>query len=394
MKRLFSFLSIALLSLGLAVCSQNNESSTEVTTTVVLNTESLEATEGSEAGFDNAGTAVPYTVVDNTGREITFDAVPQKAVAMGHGGLKLYSYICGTENLIGIEETETKGHTITAQSIHYAYPTLRDISIIGNGGSKFEPDYEKLSFSEADVIIVSYGLSKEELDEMQNTLNIPVVGVRAGMHGQIFGDDIIETFSIIGKVMNREDRAKQLIDYMDSLKKELTSRTMIMSDSPEFYIGGCSYRGEQGILSTKTKIDLLSLVNVRNIMSNESEEQSIIIDKEKLLDLNPDNIILDLSGKSLILEDMQADRNFYESLSAFSNNKVYAILPYFTYGMNYDTAIIDMYYIGKVAHPDKFADVDMEKKAAEIYEMFVGKNVYNDLMGVYPEAMKEFKLSE
>ena len=64
-------------------------------------------------------------------------------------------------------------------------------------------------------------------------------------------------------------------------------------------------------------------------------------------------------------------------------------MPYFTYGMNFDTALLDMYYMGSLAHPDKFSDVDISAKAAEIYTVFVGKDVYNDLLGTYPESFKE-----
>jgi len=43
--------------------------------------------------------------------------------------------------------------------------------------------------------------------------------------------------------------------------------------------------------------------------------------------------------------------------------------------------IADAYYIGKVLYPEQFSDVDPEKKADEIFTMFVGKPVYTDLKG-------------
>lgn len=162
-----------------------------------------------------------------------------------------------------------------------------------------------------------------------------------------------------------------------------------ISESPKTYIGGCSYRGAQGILSTRTHLDLFDAPKVYNVMDELTEEKSAIIDKEKLVEINPELILLDLSGKELLDEDMQADPNFYKSLDAFKNKKAYYIMPYFTYGMNFDTALLDMYYMGSLAHPDKFSDVDIAAKAAEIYTVFVGKDVYNDLLGTYPESFKE-----
>jgi iron complex transport system substrate-binding protein len=41
--------------------------------------------------------------------------------------------------------------------------------------------------------------------------------------------------------------------------------------------------------------------------------------------------------------------------------------------------LANSYYIGKVLYPDRFADVDPEQKADEIYTMFVGKPVLSDI---------------
>ena len=327
-----------------------------------------------------------YSVVDSTGRTVEFTKVPERALSIGHGALKLYAYIAGSDRLVGIEETEKTGHTVTGQSIHYAYPELREFETIGKGGSKFEPDYELLKFAEPDVIFVAYSQSADELDALQKTLDIPVVGIDAGMRGDVFGEKTYQTFDIIGKVLKLEDRANEVNTFIREAEKDLQSRAGSIEESPRMYLGGCSFRGEQGILSTKTHLDLLSTVNAFNIMDELTDERSVMIDKEKLLDLDPEMIILDLSGKTLLDEDMAADPEFYRSLSAFRNKNAHYIMPYFTYGMNYDTAILNMYFIGSLAHPENFADIDLKAKAAEIYTLFVGKDVYADLLKTYPES--------
>ena len=335
-----------------------------------------------------------YTVVDNTGRSIEFTKVPERTLSIGHGALKLYAFIAGSDKLVGIEDAEKSGHTVVGQSIHYAYPELRGLETIGKGGSKFEPDYELLKYAEPDVIFIAYEKNADELDELQDLLQIPIVGIGAGMGGQVFGDDTYETFEIIGQVLKLEDRAAALNNFIREAEADLVSRAGSLEDSPHTYIGGCSFRGAQGILSTKTRLDLLGSVNALNVMDALTEERSVIIDKEKLLDLDPELIILDLSGKTLLEEDMKADPEFYRSLSAFKNNNAHYIMPYFTYGMNYDTAILNMYFIGSLTHPENFADVDLEAKAAEIYTMFVGKDVFGDLMATYPEAFKTSVLAD
>lgn len=380
-KYLIPLLGAAFLLTACASTKQtaSEAQSSETQTTVAQTSSSQEEAKSGES----------YTVVDITGREVSFDKVPEKVIALGHGTLKFYTYVAGPDKLIGIEEAEKTGHTVTGQSIHYAYPKLRELPTIGKGGAKFEPDYELLKYSEPDVIFIAYENTKEELDELQSKLEIPVVGLGAGMNGKIFEEYTYNTFEIIGKVMKMEDRAEKINSFLKEVQQDLEKRGGDVSESPKTYIGGCSYRGAQGILSTRTHLDLFDAPKVYNVMDELTEEKNAIIDKEKLVEINPELILLDLSGKELLDEDMQADPNFYKSLDAFKNKKAYYIMPYFTYGMNFDTAILDMYYMGSLAHPDKFSDVDIAAKAAEIYTVFVGKDVYNDLLGTYPESFKE-----
>lgn len=339
--------------------------------------------------------AASYTVTDIAGREIVFGKVPERVLALGHGVLQQYAYICGAERLVGLEENAKKGHSLTGQSVHYAYPELRKIQTVGKGGAKFSPDYEQIAYQDPDVVFIAYENTKEELDELQKKLNVPIVGIGAGMKGVIFGDDAYRTFEIIGKTMRAEERAATIIQFVKSAQEDLRKRVADVPENGEtVYIGGCSFRGTQGILSTKAHIDLLSTVKANNIMDGLTEVVSVIIDKEKLVDLEPEIMILDLSGKSLIDEDMKADPGFYRSLKAFRNRKAYAIMPYFTYGMNYDTAILDIYYIGKVVHPDRFADLDLEQKAKEIYTVFAGRDVYHELLKEHPESFREVQVGE
>jgi iron complex transport system substrate-binding protein len=60
-------------------------------------------------------------------------------------------------------------------------------------------------------------------------------------------------------------------------------------------------------------------------------------------------------------------------LEAFKEGRVYGTLPYNYYHTNIAVALADAYYIGKVLYPDKFKDVDPEKKADEIFQVFLGK---------------------
>jgi len=55
-------------------------------------------------------------------------------------------------------------------------------------------------------------------------------------------------------------------------------------------------------------------------------------------------------------------------LKAFKEGRVYGTLPYNYYRTNIAVALADTYYIGKILYPDKFKDVDPEKKATRYFK--------------------------
>ena len=332
-----------------------------------------------------------YTVTDITGREIKLLKRPERVAVLGHGGLKFYVYVSGDEHLIGVEEIEKKGHTVEGQSFHYAYPKLRELPIIGKGGPKFSPDFEQLAYHKPDLVFAAH-LEKDALNQLQEKLQVPVIGIAGGMKGDIFSDSSYRSLAIVGEVMQKTERAETLISYLKKSEADLKKRVAGKTAGIRTYLGGCSYRGEQGILSTKAHIDLLDVPGVNNVMTDQTKEISIILDREKVLELNPNRILVDLSGHNRVQEEIKAYPDFFASLQAVKDNEVYAIMPYFTYGMNYDTAVLDLYYIGKLNHPESFEDVVIEAKAKEIYQLFVGKDVYPDLKSFYPMAFENYSL--
>jgi len=72
-----------------------------------------------------------------------------------------------------------------------------------------------------------------------------------------------------------------------------------------------------------------------------------------------------------------------KGLSAVKNGRVYGVLPYNFYNINYETVFADAYFIGKILYPDRFADIDPAEKADEIYTFFVGQPVFDELNSEY-----------
>ena len=89
----------------------------------------------------------------------------------------------------------------------------------------------------------------------------------------------------------------------------------------------------------------------------------------------------------LIHEDYAKNPDYYNSLTAVQEGKVYSQISFRSSASNLETALADAYYAACVMYPEAFADIDPVAKAGEIFEMLLGTNPYEDLK----EAGYEFR---
>jgi len=318
------------------------------------------------------------TVTDMLDREVTLDSTAKRVVAIGPGALRLYCYVGSIDNLVGIEQIEKKYPTGRPYAI--ANPSLTDLEVIGPGGPNNSPDPEKILSVKPDVIFTMYSYDKATADTLQSKTGIPVVALSYGKVST-FDPAVYKSVEIIGKVMGEEKRAGEVINFMKECQSDLDNRTKDIPDNekPSAYIGALSYKGAHGIESTWSNYSLFVAVHAKNVVDETDKAGHIMIDKEKLIEWDPDKIIIDLGGLKLVKEDYNKNPEFYNTLTAFKNGEVYSQLPFNFYHTNIGTSIADAYFLSKVLYPDKFDDIEPEKKADEIYKFLVGKEVYSQM---------------
>lgn len=327
------------------------------------------------------------TLTDMLGRNITMDDNAKKVVAIGPGALRLYCYIDSVDKVVGIEQLE-KDHP-TGRPYALANESLKELDVIGPGGPNNSPDAEKILSVKPDVIFSMYAYDKSVVDELQSKTGIPVIALSYGKVST-FDPAVYESLEIIGKVMGREDRATEVIDFMKDCKEDLNTRTKDIPEDEKLstYIGALSYKGSHGIESTYGNYSLFQAINAKNVVDEVDKTGSIMIDKEKLIEWNPDKIFIDYGGLNLVEEDYKKNPDFYKTLTAFETGELYSQLPYNFYHTNIGTAMADAYYLGKVLYPDGFSDIEPDKKADEIYQFLLGKGVYKMMAEDYGEFDK------
>ena len=325
--------------------------------------------------------AEDYEVTDLLGRTVTIPAETSSYACIGPGALRLYCYVADRTQLAGVEDVEqTWGDD--GRPYTMSISNVNELPVIGPGGPGNAPDAEMLFTADPDVIFTCYNTDTASVDELQAKTSIPVVAISYG-EGRLFDQTVYDSLSLIGKVTGHEDHAAEVINYFEEIKADLTERTADVAEKPTVYLGGQSSRGSHGIESTTGDYPMFVVLSAVNVVKEAGINEYVMLDKEKLLEMDPSVIILDAGGLALIQEDYSANPEFYNILSAFKNGKVYLQMPFNYYTTNLEIALADAYYIGSVLYPEQFVDIDPVEKFDEISNFFLGIDSYERIANQY-----------
>ena len=150
-------------------------------------------------------------------------------------------------------------------------------------------------------------------------------------------------------------------------------------EKPSVYVCGVSFKGAHGFEGTEAFYGPFELIHANNLANTTGQTGAFDIDTEQVLAWDPDVIFVDFNGMDLIKEDYATNADFYNSLTAVKEGRVYSQISFRSSASNLETALADAYYGATILYPEQFADVDVEAKTGEIFEMLLGSNPYQDL---------------
>ncbi|HNQ32507.1 MAG TPA: iron ABC transporter substrate-binding protein [Methanoculleus sp.] len=346
---------------------------------------------GTTAGGGAAGEEI--TVTDGFGRSVTAPSPPESVVCSGSGCLRYLVYLQAQDLVVGVDDIEKKEQEAEGRPYALAYGSkFKDLPLIGEFRGKDDP--EKIISIGPDVVFktgstgTAYGTSAAEADKLEDKTGIPVV---AFPYGSLRDDaekaEMYGGLRVMGEVLGKQDRAEEVIAYIDATMADLERRTgdIPEADQKSVYVGGISSAGAHGIISTEPAYPPFLWVHAKNVATGLGTAHADVA-KEALVNWDPEYIFIDAGTTQMesggAVGELKNDAAL-AGLSAAKNGKVYGVLPYNFYNTNYETVLADAYFVGKTLYPDRFADVDPVKKADEIYTFFVGKPVFGDLNGQY-----------
>lgn len=313
-------------------------------------------------------------ITDVSGRKVLLPKKIERVVAVNAGAMRFISYMGAIPLVVGVEDSEHRAK----RPYNFAFPEIKNKEIIGPqpGG-----DAELIVKANPDIIFwAGYPTSKGSAEQLQEKTGIPTITIKSGDFG-IKNEEVYNSLRVVGKVLNKEKRAEELVAYIKENIKELQDRTLDIQENekPSVYVGGLSFNGSRGLGSTRVNFAPFSLVNAKNVAQDlgydKNHSSPITIDLEKLIEWNPDYIFIDSDGWLLAKKEIEKESSLFASLKAFKNNHVYIIPRYINNSISYDYALIDAWYVGKVLYPEKFKDIEIEKKSVEILEKFYDKKI-------------------
>jgi iron complex transport system substrate-binding protein len=331
-------------------------------------------------GCNNSSTSKSdglVAVKDMLGRQIFVPEQVHRIIGLRAGALRLLVYMDAVDMIVGIEQNEKQGRTPYLK----AHPEL---ALLPSIGPSMGSDAELILKTKPDVIFITY-TTIGDADALQQKTGIPVVALECSEFGTA-KDTLFASLELVGKIINRKERADSLIKYINNSISDLDRRTSKIPDEnkPSVYIGGVPYSGAHGINSTQPYYPPFIFVNARNVAAQIdkrliSHVKGTYIDIEQLLIWNPDIIFIDESGLELVQKDLARGTALFNELKAIQNNKIYTLLPYNNYATNYEMVLANAWFTGKILYPEEFKDIDIESKTDEIFSMFLGKAILKEL---------------
>lgn len=293
--RILALLLVLTLSLGLVVgCekpAENKEAKAPAQSTE-------EVKENEEERVDGAA----FTVVDMTGREVSFEKTPEKVVAITPSDGENLNAIGAVDSLVGIGTYVDNPEEILS------------LPVVASGS---DLNAEEIIALEPDLVLMADMAQSEEQIKALSDAGVNVVITNAGTIEEVY-----QALELIGKVMGKEDDAAKVIqDMKDSFKAIEANKENLAGKKIYFEVSPLEY----GLWSAGVHTfmdEIAQIVGLENIFAD--VEGWSEVSEEEVIARNPDYIVTitmgSMEGPSPVEEIMT--RPGWEGITAVKEGKI------------------------------------------------------------------------
>ena len=336
-------------------------------------------------GFSSPAPA-GQNLVDAMGRTHALPDRVDRIICSGSGCLRLVSYLKAGDLVVGVDDIETRKQRFDARPYALANPRYKTLPVFG--GFRGRDDPEKILGLDPgpQVIFKTYATMGYDPAELEKKTGIPVVVLEYGDLGP-GRKKLFSALSLMGRILDRQARAEEVIDFFNNEIRALENRTGDASPKKTCYIGGIAFKGPHGFMSTEPLYPPFEFAGAVNVAAKDmplgKNLSHTVFSKEKILTQDPDILFLDLSTIRMGERqggffELKTDPVF-QALTAVAKGNVFGVLPYNWYTRNFGSVLADAWYVGKVLYPEKFNDIDAVKEADRIYSFLLGSSVFSEM---------------
>lgn len=280
----FSWIALLLVALFLTGCASNEEQKS--TEKKDPKTEEVKA----------------YTVTDDSGKEITFDKIPETVVSLQPSNTEILYALGVGDKVIGA--TDYDNYPEEAKEVERVSDsmTINSEKIIG-----LKPD-----------VIIAYTIGDEATLKPLEDAGIPIFIIKSAVNfDEVYGD-----INQIAEVMGIPEKAEELVQTIQTQIKDVEDKVanvdskektyFEISPSPEIYTAG-----------TETfQQEILASAGIENIFADQKGWAKI--SEEEVIKRNPNTIITTVRYVDKPVDEIKA-RKGWENIHAVKENQVYLL---------------------------------------------------------------------
>jgi iron complex transport system substrate-binding protein len=192
-----------------------------------------------------------------------------------------------------------------------------------------------------------------------------------------------ESLELIGSVLGVEDRAETLVSAVRSLIAEIRERAPA-TPTVKAYVGGVSFKGSQGLTTTRVPYGPFGLAGVENVATEiDTDHVSVDVSTESLIAWNPSVVFCSAQNLPLVRQDLRRHPEL-DGLSAIRDGRTHVMPPVSYYHENLGTMLVNAVYVGSVLLPDRFEKWRLGKWADRVYDTLLGTSPFETLQERQP----------
>ncbi|MCL0083974.1 ABC transporter substrate-binding protein [Dehalococcoidia bacterium] len=314
------------------------------------------------------------TITDPLGREVELTLPLERVVVINPMAAEIVHALGASDRVIGVNLTTAGDESL---------PGLFGKTVVAPEWG--EPDYERIIELRPQLVITyATWLEPAAIAETLAPAGIPVLGMDATDLPYVFND--IET---LGKLFEEEERAARLIEFLQAPLDLIEDRVEALSPEEKVRVYAeyphIEFMAFGPGSSWHKMIERAGGVNIFPDIAAFAH-----IDPEEVIVRNPQVILTGMYGVmgfgatdlDPVREHLQGliARPGWENLEAVKEGRVYLVSTDLSSG---PPEILLHLYVGKILHPELFADVDPEAILREYFEEFHGVELKG--IFIYPD---------